>query len=722
MQVGGSDAATAIEQRQQNAGAAVQRRAAAGDGAAAQAGGRPGDIEPQIGGQRRDGRALDRGRCAGGVRIAQVDPRSVAIQRRGEAGRAGRLDGVENVQDRLGARQVDTDLGAVVEQDLEVVGSHVDASAAVQGRECRAGRQRVEATGIHQVAAGPADEPCPFDARQRIGLTADRQLAVGEDEISVPRFVHRVAAQAAVDQVGAQAAGDRVVTRAADQCVGQVIAEDRVGERRAGDVAEVREFAEVGRQPAGQIDHHRLRSSGKIERVDPRTAHQDFDAVECQAVRAADQREAAVGQLGHRDVLRHAAEVDLVDALAVVAARGLDDRLHAPARAQHVGVAADAAGEFVVAGATTEDVVELVADDLVLARSGAGVLEGIHRRQGDVQCVADRLSVDPRQAEQDVAAAGRKVQRVGAARRFVEEKAAGLAGHEHIVVVAGAANQDHGTGQGGVLDVEDIRAAATGEGGLLDADERVERRSDREAACRQREQAAACLDHRVVVTGAAAGQGVGAGAAGQPVVAFVTGDQVVVRRADDVLEAPDLGEAGGGTEVGVGRQIDRDAAAVERKIEGVGPVARAQVLDAVEGGDAGRRARIRAADQPGRAAIDVVAGGVVGAGEAVVASAAEDRDLEGQHGFEGESVVACAAVDRQAQDAIGLVTQPERLLNRGVQVGEIDHDAAVGRHSGDQVDPHHIVTACETGAVDPCGAGHRRIARQQNPRLDRLER
>ena len=152
----------------------------------------------------------------------------------------------ENVLDRRGARQVDIDQHAACEPHLEVVRAEVYPGAMVQGRERRARRQRVEAAGVDHVRAGAADKPRALDARQRVDLGADRQLAVRDGEVGVPRLVQRVPAQPAVDDVGAQAAGDRVVARAADQRIGQVVADDRVGEWRADHVAETREFAEIG--------------------------------------------------------------------------------------------------------------------------------------------------------------------------------------------------------------------------------------------------------------------------------------------------------------------------------------------------------------------------------------------------------------------------------------------------------------------------------------------
>ena len=485
LQVGPPDATTAIEQRQQHIGAAVECHAAARDGAADQAGGRAGHVQAQVGGQRRDGRTLDV-LHARGCRIDDVNAVAIGVERRGEA-RAGGVDRAQDVLNRGGTRQIDGDDGAIRETQLEVVGGEKDASTTVQGRECRAGRQCVETAGVEDVRAGPADKPCPFDARQRIDFQADRQLAVGDGEIGVPRFVQGVSAQAAVDRVGPAAAGDHVVAGAALQRVRQGIADDRVVKGRAGDAAEAGQFGKVGRQAAGEVHDHRFRSRREVDRVDAGATLQDLDTVEGQAVNAADHDEAGVGQLGHGNVCRHGREDDPVDALAVVATRSLDDRLHAPAIGQHVGVAADVAGEHVVAGAAGERVVEFVACDLVLARTGLCVLERIHRRQRDAQAAADRLCVDPGEAQFHVRGAGREVQRVDAARRFVEEEVASLAGVENVGVVAGVADQDHGTRQCRRLDVEGVGADAAGEGGLFDAYERVAGRPENQTSRQQRE-------------------------------------------------------------------------------------------------------------------------------------------------------------------------------------------------------------------------------------------
>ena len=634
------------------------------------------------------------------------------------------MNRAENVLDRGGTRQVDVGQAAVRELHLQIVGAQIDPGAMIQHRKRGARCQGVEAAGIQHVRAGTADEPRELDARQRIDLGADRQLAVRQRETRVTRLVQRVAAQAAVDDVRAGPAGDHVVTRAADQYVGQRVADDGVGERRAGHVGEAREFVEVGRQPAREVHDDCFACRAEVQRIDPRAALEYLDRREGQAVRrTAVHLEVTTGLQDHRDVRRDGREIDRVDALAVVAARGFGERIHAPVVGEDVGVVADSAGHRVGAQTTSNDVVELVAGDLVIARAGLHVLEDVDRREREREVPADGLSVYFRQTDLDIRGAGREVQRVGAARGFIEEEAAlGLAGVEDIRVVAGAADQDHGS-QRGKLEVEGVCACAAGKGRVLDLDKCVAAQPEGQLrGTHEGEIDIARLDDGVGP--AAAGQRVRAGAAGQDVGIAIAGDRVVERRADDVLEALDLGESGGCAEGGVSREVDDDGARVGRVVERVAAVADGQVLDPVEDADAGCRPCVHAADRPRGSAADVVAGCVVGAEEGVDAGAAVDRQRFAQN-VGGETVLAITTIDHQTQDADRGIAQGECLQNRRrgiVVVREVDDDAAVGRRRY-LVNADRVVGAREGNRVSARSGTRRdhRVRRQKQARFHRLE-
>ena len=372
MRVGSPQAGAVVEQREQDRGTAIERCAAAGHGSSGQLGAAGGaEQQAKVGRGERCAIRCDLQQAEPGAGIGQLDCHAGAVDRRGNAGR-GQMDRRKDLSQGRGRADVNRHDDATPERDIEVRASdRADASPMVQHRERGAWRQCVEATGVDHVRAGAADEPGELHPRQRIDLEANRQLAVRQRETRVARLVQRVAAQATVDRVCPGAAGDHVVARAADQYVGQSVADDGVGERRAGHVAETREFAEVGRHPACEVHDDRGACGAEIQRVDPRPALQDLDRGERQAVRCRfgniDHREAAAGQHGHRDVRRHGGEVDRVDALAVVAARGFGEGIHAPVVGEDVGVVADPAGHRVGAEARGDHVVEFVPGDLVVA-------------------------------------------------------------------------------------------------------------------------------------------------------------------------------------------------------------------------------------------------------------------------------------------------------------------------------------------------------------------
>ncbi len=218
LQVGAPHADAAVEQREQDVGAAIERRAAARDGAAGQGSAAAGaEQQPKVGcGERPAGRAdLQIAGRQGRSRSAR-SPLPAAVDRRGEVG-AGRLDRRKHVCIVAAAPQIDATTAPFVSTTLKSVRGQVR-------RRRRGSRPRARALGASALkplasmtfALAPPASHANSMPDSVSDLAADPiSWRVRQRETHVARLVQRVAAQAADDHVRTGAAGDHVVTRAA---------------------------------------------------------------------------------------------------------------------------------------------------------------------------------------------------------------------------------------------------------------------------------------------------------------------------------------------------------------------------------------------------------------------------------------------------------------------------------------------------------------------------